>query len=209
MLQRLLEYKPGAASYIVGGVLLLVAMALFVQYKKTGRVNLAKMMDRGSDLQPFFDRNPHLELADSYPNTSFVVVRDPATGKTAMLDLAPILTAEVRPTTCEDTRSFSPALIYTAATGSTCFTIHKPDTGAGVLYTYGASFTANAKDSQVEQFYRDLFTKRGKKISVIQSSSEAIILEAEDEKEDTVARISIRGSFDTSQGFLAWTDEFR
>jgi hypothetical protein len=209
MLQRILEYRPGSAFYIIGGVLLLVGMALFVQYKKTGRVNLAKMIDRGSDFQPFFDQNPHLELSDSYPNTSFVVVRDRATSKTAMLDLAPILTAEVRPTTCEDTRSFSPNLIYTGATESSCFTIHKPDTGAGVLYTYGASFAAQAKDSEVEQFYRNLFIKTGKRISVVKNSSEGIILEAEDEKENTVARVSIRGSFDSSRGFLAWTDEFR
>ena len=209
MLEKLLEYKPGAAFYIIGGVLLLVAMALFVQYKKTGRVNLWAMIDRGSDLKPFFDRNPHLELVDSYSNTAFVIVRDRATGKTAMLDLTAILEAEVRPTTCEDTRSFSPTLIYTGASESTCFAIHKPDTGAGVNYTYGASFAVNAKDTQLERFYRSLFTKKGMHISLIENSSEAIILEAENEKEDTVARISIRGSFDTSQGFLAWTDEFR
>jgi hypothetical protein len=209
MLERLLHYKPGGAFYIIGGVLLLVAMALFVQYKKTGSVNLWAMIDHGSDLKPFFDQNAHLELVDSYPNTAFVVVRDRATGKTAMLDLGAISTAEVRLTTCEDTRSFSPTLIYTGATESSCFTIHKPDTGAGVNYTYGASFAVNAKDSQVEKFYRELFAKKGKKISVVQNSSEAIILEAEDEKEDTVARISIRGSFDRSQGFLSWTDEFR
>ena len=208
MLQRLLEYRPGSAFYIIGGLLLFFAMALFVQYKKTGHANLWAMVDRGGELKPFWDRNPHLELADSYPNTSLVVVRDRATDRTAMLDLAGIATAEVHPTTCEDTRSFSPELIYTAASQSVCFAINKPDTGAGVPYTHGASFSAQAKESQVEQFYRDLFAKKGKRVSVVKNSSWGIILEAEDEKEDTVARISIRGSFDTTQGFLSWTDGF-
>jgi hypothetical protein len=41
----LLEYRPGSAFYIIGGLLLFVAMALFVQYKKTGHANLWSMVD--------------------------------------------------------------------------------------------------------------------------------------------------------------------
>jgi len=208
MLQRLLEYRPGTAFYIIGGLILFVAMALFVQYRMTGRVNLQAMIDRGTEFKPFLDRNPHLEFVDSYPNTAMVVVRDRATGRTAMLDLAMIITAEVRAVPCENSREFSPKMVYTDAGESMCFTINKPDTGAGDLYTHAVSFSAKAKESQVEQFYRDLFTSWGKRVSVMQDSSSAIILEAEDEDHNTVARISIRGSFDTVQGFLSWTNDF-
>lgn len=208
MLQRLLEYKPGAAFYIIGGLLLFFAMAVFAQYRMKGRVDLRAMFDRTSEFKPFFDQNPHLEFVDYYPHTAFVVVRDRATGTTAMLDLAELMTAQVHATTCEEGRSFSPNLIYSGATQSACFVIDKPDTGTGFLYTFGVSFSANAKQSQVEQFYRALFTKQGKKISVITDSSEGLVLEAENEDEDTVARVSIRSSFDTVQGFLSWTKDF-
>jgi hypothetical protein len=207
MLLRLLEYKPGAAFYIIGGVLLLLAMALFTQYRMTGRVNLQALVDRDADRKPFWDRNPQLEFVDSYPHTSLVVVRDRATGRSGMLDLAMIVTAVVQPAPCDNSRELS-EMIYSDAGESLCFTINKPDTGAGDPYTHGVSFSAEAKEGQVEQFYRNLFTRRGKQVSVMQNSSNGIILEAEDEHQNTVARISIRGSFDTAQGFLSWTNDF-
>ncbi len=208
-LEKLLFYKPGTAFYIISVLVIFFAMIVLTQYRMTGRVNLRGMVDQGAETKPFWERNPHLEPVDSYPHTSLVVVRDRATGRAAMLDLAVGLSAQVRMVPCESTGGFSAEVIYTGAGESICFAIDKPDTGAGDMFTHAVSFTANAKDSQVEQFYRNLFTRRGKRITVIQNSSRAIILEAEDEKHNTVARIAIRGVFDTARGFLAWNNDFR
>jgi hypothetical protein len=208
-LEKLLYYRPGSAFIIISVLVIFFGMIVVTRYLKTGRVNLKAMVDQGSETKPFWDRNPHLELVDSYPHTALVVVRDRPTGRTAMLDLAVGMNAQVRAVSCEDSRGFRPEMIYTGATGTVCFAIDKPDTGAGDLFTYAAGFSARAKDTQVEQFYRTLFTSRGNGVTVIQNSSQAIILEAENEKHDTVARISIRGAFDTAQGFLAWTTDFR
>jgi hypothetical protein len=207
-LERLLYYRPGSAFYIISVLAIFLGMIVITRYLKTGHVNFKAMVDRGSETKPFWDRNPHLELVDSYPHTALVVVRDRPTGGTAMLDLAVGMNAQVRPVSCEDSRGFRPEMIYTVAGETMCFAIDKPDTGAGDAFIYAASFSAEAKDTQVEQFYRTLFTSRGKRVTVIQNSSQAIILEAEDEKHNTVARISIRGSFDTARGFLAWTNDF-
>jgi hypothetical protein len=184
-------------------------MIVFTRYRMTGHLNLKAMVDHGSETKPFRERNPHLDLVDSYPHTGLVIVRDRRTGGTAMLDLAVGLSAQVRPVSCEDSGGFRPEIIYPGAGETICFAIDKPDTGAGVMFTYAASFSARAKDSQVEQFYRNLFASRGRRVTVVQNSSRAIILEAENESHDTVARISIRGSFDTARGFLAWTKDFR
>ena len=209
MLQKILEYKPGAAFYMIGGLVLFIAMALFTQYKMKGRVDLAQLIDREADRKPFWDRNTSLEYVDSYPNTSLVMVRDRQTGRTGMLDLAVMLSAQVRALPCDDASGFDPEIIYPGAAGGViCFAIDKPDTGAGDLYTFAAGFTAKAKDSQVAEFYRKLFTDRGKRVTVVQDSSRGTILEAEDEHENTVARISVRGSSDTAYGVLAWTKEF-
>jgi hypothetical protein len=208
-LERLLHYKPGAAFYIIGVTAVFFAMILITRYHATGHLNLGSMIDRGTETKPFWERNPQLELVDSYPHTGLVIVRDRATGRTAMLDLAVGLTAQLRTVSCDDSGGFRSELIYAGAEEIVCFTIDKPDTGAGTLFTSGASFRAKDKDSQVEQFYRNLLTSHGKRITVVQSSSRAIILEAENENRDTVARISIRGEFDTARGFLAWTKDFR
>lgn len=208
MLEKLLNYKPGTAFTIIVVLVLFFGMMLFARYHKTGRVNLRGMVDRGLQNKPFWERNPHLEQLDWYPHTGFVLVRDRPTGRTAMVDLAVGLNAELRPVSCDDSGGLRSEMIYPGAEEIVCFKIDKPDTGAGTLFTSGTSFAAKAKDSQVEQFYRELFASRRKRISVIQNSSEAIILEAENEDQDTVARISIRGSFDTARGFLAWTKGF-
>ncbi|HEV2988222.1 MAG TPA: hypothetical protein VG759_07265 [Candidatus Angelobacter sp.] len=208
-LERLLNYKPSAAFYIIGILAIFFAMVVITRYRATGRVNLGAMINRGTETTPFWKRNPNLELVDSYPHTSLVMVRDRATGRTAMLDLAVGLTAQLRTVSCDDSGGFRSELINAGAEEIVCFTIDKPDTGAGTLFTSGVSFRAKDKDSQVEHFYRSLLTSQGKRVTVVQSSSQAIIMEAENENRDTVARISIRGEFDTARGFLAWTKDFR
>jgi hypothetical protein len=208
-LERLLHYKPGAAFYIIGVLAIFFAMILFTRYRATGHFNLGSMIDRGTESKIFWDLNPRLEAVDSYPHTGLVIARDRATGRTAMLDLAVGLNAQMRAASCDDSGGFRSEWIYTGAQEIVCFTIEKPDTGAGTLFTSGASFKAQVKDSQVEQFYHNLFATRGKQVMVVQNSSQAIILEAENEHHDTVARISIRGEFDTARGFLAWTNDFR
>lgn len=209
MLEKLLNYKPGTAFTIVAVLVLFFGMMLFTRYRMTGRVNLRAMVDHGLENKPFWERNPHLGQIDSYPHTGLVLVRDRPTGRTAMVDLAVGLNAELRPVACEDAGGLRSEMIYSGAEEIICFKIDKPDTGAGTLFTSGISFAAKAKDSQVAQFYRDLFTGRKQRITTIQNSSSAIILEAENEDQDTTARISIRGSFDTARGFLAWTKGFR
>jgi hypothetical protein len=209
LLDRLLHYKPGAAFTIVSVVAIFLATIFIARYRATGRIDLKGMIDQGTESKPFWEANPHLELVDSYPHTGLVVVRDRSTGRTAMLDLAIGLNAQVRAVSCGDLAGFHSEMIFSGAEEIVCFTIDKPDTGAGTLFTSGVSFVAKVKDSQVEQFYRELFTSHGKRVSVVQNSSRATILEAEDEDRDTVARISIRGSFDSARGFVAWTRKFR
>ncbi len=209
MLEKLLHYKPGPAFTIIVVLVLFFGMIFFTRYRMTGRVNLRGMVDRGLENKPFWEENPHLEPIDSYPHTGLVLVRDRSTARTAMIDLAVGLNAELFPVPCDDAGGLRSEMVYSGAEEIICFRIDKPDTGAGTLFTSGISFAAKAKDSQVEQFYRDLFTNRRQRITTIQNSSNAIILEAENEDQDTVARISIRGSFDTARGFFAWTKGFR
>ena len=125
-----------------------------------------------------------------------------------MLDLFVVSSAQVEVVSCEESGAVPQASLYPGATDVVCFAIHKPDTGAGTAFAYGASFAAKAKDSEVGQFYRDLFTKRGLASGYMQNSSRAVILEAEDRHRDTVARVAIRGTFDTARAFFAVTDEF-
>jgi hypothetical protein len=208
LLDRLLQYKPGSVFYIIIVLVLFFGMIVITRYRMTGHVNLRGMIDRGTESQPFWERNLHLEPVDSYPRTGLVVVRERSTGRTAMVDVAVGLNAQVLPVSCGAVARFRSEMIFSGAEELVCFTIDKPDTGAGTLFISAASFVAKVKDSQVEQFYRNLFTSHGKRVTVVQNSSSAIILEAEDEDRDTVARISIRGSFDTAQVFLAWTTKF-
>ena len=205
LIWRLLHYKPGAASYIVGGLLLAVSMALFTQYKMKGRVDVVSLIDRDADRKPFWDRNPRFEYVDSFPRTSFLIVKDRQTGRTAMVDAVVVINTELRPAACDSKVAFK---LLPGATDIVCFEIIKPDTGVGIAYVGAVSFQAKAKDSQVAQFYRDLFLKHGNKVSPIKNSSWGVILEAEDKTGETVARISTRSPFDTAQAFFAWTKDF-
>src|SRR5258708_36232680 len=128
MLQKILEYKPGAAFYIIGGLVLFIAMALFTQYKMKGRVDLAQLIDREADRKPFWDRNTSLEYVDSYPNKSLVMVCDQQTAQTGMLDLSDMLIIQVRPLTHRLAFGFYPEIIYPCAAGGViCFAIDMPD----------------------------------------------------------------------------------
>ena len=205
---RLMDHRPGTVFWIVSFLLLFLGMALFTQYKMTGRIDLASLVDRGADLKPFWDRNPDLEHTDSYPNTSLVTVRDRPSGRSAMLDMFVVSNARIQAVSCEGAGAFPPDSLYPGASDMVCFAIHKPDTGDGASFVFAASFAAKAEDSQVGQFYRDLFTRRGLKASFMQNSSRAVILEAEDEHLDTKARVAIRGKFDTAHAFFAVAEDF-
>src|SRR5438045_7434374 len=128
-LERLLYYRPGSAFYIISILAIFLGMIAITRYLKTGHVNFKDMVDQGAESRPFWDRNPHLELVDSYPHTSLVVVRDRPTGRTAMLDLAVGLSAQVRPVSCDVSGGFRPAMIYTRAGGCLCLPTDKPDAG--------------------------------------------------------------------------------
>ena len=77
-----------------------------------------------------------------------------------MIDLAVDLNAQVHPVSCGDFAGFRSEMIFSGAEEIVCFTINKPDTGAGTLFISGASFMVKAKNSQVEQFYRNLFNSK-------------------------------------------------
>src|SRR5437764_9443680 len=139
LLDRLLHYKPGSAFTIISVLVLFFGMILITRYRMTGHVNLRAMIDQGTETKPFWERNPHLELVDSYPHTGLVVVRDRPTGRTAMVDLAVGLNAQVRPVSCDDSGGFRSEMIFSGAEEIVCFTIDKPDTGAGTLFIGGAS----------------------------------------------------------------------
>jgi len=204
----ILEFKPGSAFWIVSLLLLFIGMAVFTQYQMTGKVNVSEMINRDVHRQYFWDRNPDIEYRDSFPNTSLVMVRDRQSGLTAMLDMAVVQSARIRASACTEPLPISDSERPPGATGILCFAIEKPDTGAGDRYIFASAWSAKGKQSQVGQFYRELFGARGLNVTRIQDSSRATILEAEDEHHDTVARVSIRASFDISQIFLAVTDGF-
>jgi hypothetical protein len=203
-LRFLLFYKPGTAFYVIGGLLLFVSVALFTQYKKEGSVDIGKMFGQDPYLEAFWQRNPRLKYVESLRNSSLVIVKDTQTGLSSMLDLGVVINAEVRPRACAG----ESALLARSATNLVCFQVVKPDTGAGDSYTDAVSFVMKAKDAEVAQFYRELFLSRQDKVTTIRNSSRGIVLEAENQSGNTVARIAVRSSFEMVDSFLAWNGEF-
>ena len=194
----ILDYKPGNAFYIVGGLVLFVGMVLFAQYKMNGSIDLRALVDTPAD--PFWARTPELEKVDSFPHTSLAMVRERKSGASGMLDVAVVNSSQVKVQPCG-----AVPLAYPGGTNTLCLAIVHPDNGSGDGWTGSASFSARAKESAVVEFYRELFDSRGFNVTEIQNSSRGVILEAEDARRSTVARVAIRGSFDTVHGFIAWT----
>lgn len=207
LLSRGLRFRPGSACYIVGGVLLAAAMVLFTQYKMKGRIDISALVDRDAAMKPFWHDNPRFQYVDSFPRTSFLVVKDKQTGMTSMLDTTVVINAEVRPVPCSAAAPGS-SILPPNTTDLACFLVVKPYTGAGVPYVRGVSFRSPVKDVEVARFYRSLFQARGSKITTILNSSSGIILEAENDRGDTLARVSTRSPFDAASTFVAWTQDF-
>src|SRR5438045_5836480 len=114
-----------------------------------------------------------------------------------MIDLAILSSAETKARPC-DAAALPPGdAQYPAAAGAVCFEIAKPQ-DSGDPFVAAISFTVQAKARPVADFYRKLFASRGCTVTAIEDSSSATILEAADTKRNTVARVSIRNSFDTS-----------
>lgn len=203
-LRFLLFYRPGTAFYVVGGSLLFVFIALFTQYEKEGSVDIGKMFGHDSYQEAFWQRNPRLQYLESDRNYSLVMIKDKQTGLSSMLDMGVVIDAEVRPGACSGGNAGMPP----GSTNPVCFQIIKPDTGAGDSYTDAVSFVVKAKDADVAQFYRDLFLSRQDKVTTIRNSSRGIVLEAENQRGNTVARIAVRSSFEMATSFLAWNQEF-
>ncbi|HEY3837216.1 MAG TPA: hypothetical protein VGL72_11625 [Bryobacteraceae bacterium] len=206
LLRSVLRFKPGTAFYVIGGSLALVSMMLITQYRVKGRVDVRAMINRGSEMDPFWQRNPRLHLLDSFPGTSFLMVQDTPSGRSAMMDSAVVINAEVRPVDCA---AFVRSIVPSDAGGLVCFEIAKPDTGAGDVYTGSASFQLKNKDADVAEFYRTLFQSRQERVTVIQDSSRGIVLESEDARGNTTARVSICSTFQVVDAFFAWTRDFR
>jgi hypothetical protein len=203
-LRFLLFYKPGTAFYVIGGSLLFVSVVLITQYKKEGSVDIGKMFGKDPFMEAFWQRNPRLKYVESLRNSSLVKVKDTQTGLSSMLDMSVVINAEVRTTAC----SGESAVLPHGATNLVCFQVVKPDTGAGDSYTDAVSFVMKAKDAEVAQFFRELFLSRQDKVTTIRNSSRGIVLEAENQRGNTVARIAVKSSFEMVDSFLAWNGEF-
>jgi len=204
VIAEFLHFRPGTGTYIIGGFLLFLCMVLGSQYLSTGRVDFESMVDSGTGYKEFWVRNPKLEYLDSYSRTSLFLARERENGHVAMLDLTVVSNAEVRPQPCDNQIGGAGSLAYPQASQTACFTLIKPN-GSSPAYRTAVSFVAKAKDSEIAKYYTDLFRGMKKKTNVVQDSSRAIVLEAEDGDQNTVVRVSIRSSFDTVYGFLAVT----
>jgi hypothetical protein len=198
----LLTFKPGTGSYIAGGVLLFFCMILAGQYFGTGRLDVAQMVDRGTDFNDFWVRNPRLKFVDSYSRTSLIQARDVETGRRFLLDLGVVHYAQVRPQPCDDHVGDAGTLAYPDSEDVTCFDLILPNR-AETHYHSAVSFKVKAKESQVSKYYKDVFRGLGKKIDPVMDSPSAVILEAVDGVGNAFGRVSIRESADTSYGFLA------
>lgn len=208
ILDAVLDYKPGTGFYIIGALVLFFGGILTVTYLTEGEINLGRLFGTSQSENPFWGRNPHFEKVDTYTKTSFYEVRDRASGRTAMLDLASLDTAEIKPRPCE-MLALPKEIDYPGATDRICYEMNKPDTGSGHLYVGAISFTAKAKSTQVAAFYRAQFVKRGYSVlAIVEDPGRAIVLEAED-KGNTVARISVGHRGDVAFGFFVWTKDFR
>jgi hypothetical protein len=208
-LTAIAEYKWGTWSTVIATFLVFICAILLFQWKTQGRVDPLAMVNRSDPtLKSFLDGNPRWEYVDHHSRTSLYTIRERESGKTSMIDLAVLSSAETKARPCDAAALPQDDAQYPAAAGTACFEIVKPQ-DSGDPFVAAISFTAQAKSRQVADFYRNLFATRGCTVTAIQDSSSATILEAEDSKRNTVARISIRSSFDTSYAFLAWTRDFR
>jgi hypothetical protein len=197
----LLRFKPGTGTYVGGGFLLFLCMAVGGRYFSTGRLDATQMVDSGLDLNAFWVRNPQLKFVDSYPRTSLIMARHFESGRRFILDAAAVKNAEVRPQPCDEHVGDAGTLAYPQSEEVTCFGLILPHS-ATPAYRSAVSFKVKAKESQVTKYYQDLFRGLGKKVDPVVTSTRATIFEAEDGIGNTFARVSIRGSFDTSYGFL-------
>lgn len=203
------NYKWGTGSTAVAALVLFVGAILVFQYANEGRVDPAAMVSSSNpDLKRFLDGNAGWEYVDHYSRTSLYALRDRQTGNVALVDFAVLSGAKLSPRACDAAALPPHAAQYPSAAGTMCFEIVKPADSEDP-FVAGMSFTVQAKQSRVAEFYRALFTREGRTVTVIQDSNRATILEAADASRNTVARVSIRSSFDTSRGFLAWTRDFR
>jgi len=202
VIAALLSFKPGAGSYLVGGLFFFICMAVAAQYFGAGHVDVGSIIDQSADHEEFWVRNPHLRYVDSYPKTSLFLARERENSRASMLDLTVVSNAEARLQSCDEQIGAAGSMAYPGATEAVCFSLIKPNQSFP-LYRTAVSFRAKAKDGQVAKYYQDLFRGLGKKMTVVQDSSRAIVLEAEDGNRNIVARVAIHESSDTSYGFLA------
>jgi hypothetical protein len=201
MAADLLSYRPGMGTYVGGVSLMFLCVVLAGRYFSTGRLDVNHMVDGGLDLQDFWVRNPRLKFVDSYPRTSLIQVRDRETGRRFLVDAAAVENAELRPEDCADHFGDAATLAHPDSMEVTCFGLILPNS-AVPAWRSAVAFKVKAKDRQVEKYYVDLFRGLGKNVDPVIESSRALILEAEDGVGNIFGRVSIRGSFDTSYGFL-------
>lgn len=203
------NYKWGTTSYVIAAFVVFICAILVVQYEIEGRVDPLGMVNTSDpDLKRILDANPTWEYVDHHSRTSLYTIRERNRGDTALIDLAVLSSAGLKPRACDAAALPPQGAQFAAAAGMVCFQIVKAQDSESP-YVSAVSFTAKAKQSEVAHFYHALLTREGRTITAVQDSSRATILDVEDKRRNTVARVSVRSAFDTSYVFFAWTADFR
>ena len=203
------NYKWGTGSSVIAAFVVFLGGIFITQYVTKGRIDLMAMVNRSSGINLVLEANPGWEYFENHSRTTLYSIRERSSGNTALIDLAVLTSAQMKARAC-DAAALPPhgAQFAGAAAGMVCFQIVKPKDSESP-YVSAVSFTAKAKKSEVAYFYRTLFANEGFRISGLQDSVHFTILDVEDKRHNTVARVSMRSAFDTSYVFIAWTADFR
>jgi len=208
-------FNPWNLAWCLGLLAVFIGGALYVAHEQTGETDLKQLLiglvDLDSDQQKeFWDRNPNLEFIRSYRGTNLIEVRvrDSAAG-TAVLDRSILEDVQVRTSSCQGERAFTPAEIYPGSTSLVCFTLEKADdSGSGYPYRFAASFTAPARAPVAGEFYQDLMRSRGMRIWVLGDDIDMQTLDGDtaDAAMATLLRVAIRSYAGVTHVFLAASD---
>jgi hypothetical protein len=152
----------------------------------------------------FWQRSPGLFHVTTFPDTDLAIVRasDNEYDLGGMLDLSAVYTAQVRSSGCADLPGAAQAQ-YPGAGHVACYAVEPA--GNAPAYRGAISFTAETSAAKVARFYQDLFSRRARRFATIEESDYALIVEAQDEHEKAVARVSMRTSFNTVYASVLWT----
>lgn len=207
-------FNPWNLAWCLGLLAIFIGGALYVAHLETGETNLRQlligMVDLDSAHKEFWDRNPNLEFIRSYRGSNLIEVRvrDSAAGS-AVLDRSILEGVQVRTSSCQAERAFTPAEIYPGSTGLVCFTLEKADdSGSSYPYRFAASFIAPPRAPAAGKFYQDLMRSRGMRIWVLGDDIDMQALDGDtpDSAMATLLRVAIRSYAGVTHVFLAASD---